>query len=180
MKHKRKRKINYTTRNMCLIALLSALSIVLDIISIRNDFTKITLYALPLILASLLFHPFIGVCAGLVTGFISQVICYGITPTTILWMIPYILWGAIPGILANKLNVVNKEHLYFPILVSAFLITCINSIILYLDGAIMGYTVSYTLTLIIVRFLLSFISSIAYYFIIFIVFDRLKKIIGKK
>jgi len=167
---------NSIVKRMTICGLLASVAIVLDYISFKNNFDKITLYPIAIILASLLFNIKYGLLTGIVAGFISQVICYGISPTTILWMIPYVLWGILPVCFVRLFKIKDNRDLILPLLISAFIITSVNTGISYLDGLVYQYPVEYTLSLAIYRFGKSLIFAVIYYYIIFLIKGRIDKV----
>ena len=91
-----------TTRRLALDAMLSAMFVVLSLISISLPNMKITLDALPVLVASLLFGPLDGLSVGLIGSFLNQLLTYGLSPTTLLWILPAGLRGLLVGLYAKR------------------------------------------------------------------------------
>ncbi len=130
MKHKK-------TYIIALSAMLVALSLVIDLISIKTDSTKYTLYALPLLISGIYFGPLVGGLVGLCEGLISQTLTYGLTPTTILWIIAPFTWGLLSGIISRLFKYkLSNFKLSLTVLITSFVVLIINKICLIIDGYI--------------------------------------------
>lgn len=95
-------KKNKKVYTICIASMMAALSIILDVLSVRTDSSKITLYSLPLLLSGFLFGPWVGLLSGLASGLISQIILYGFSVTTPIWIVAPMLWGFLSGMLFHK------------------------------------------------------------------------------
>lgn len=162
-----------------LAAIMAALAIILDFLSGRIDMKfKITLYGLPLIFTSIMFGPLIGGLAGLVAGFISQIISpYGLSITAPLWMIAPVIWGTIGGLIMLLFKNKNDFKLYkiiIVVIITSYLASTANSIVTYLDGLILDYTVEQTAATIITRFVIATIMCVPYSIILYFLANRLK------
>lgn len=90
-----------TVLNLCLCAAGIALHIILELfctIRIGND-VKITLAALPFLIIGFLCGPPEGLITGALGSFLSQLLTFGITVTTPLWVIPYAVQGLTAGLI---------------------------------------------------------------------------------
>lgn len=132
---------NMTTRKLCLCAAMIALHIVLDMISLRiGNNIKITFGGLPFVIIAIMYGPVEGLVVGLLATFLSQLINYGITVTTPLWIIPGGIHGLTMGLLYNAFG--HKQELKpltISIALSTLAVTIFNTLALYIDGKIMGY-----------------------------------------
>lgn len=132
---------NMTTRKLCLCAAMIALHIVLDMISLRiGNNIKITFGGLPFVIVAIMYGPTEGLVVGLLATFLSQLINYGITVTTPLWVIPGGIHGLTMGLLFNAFS--RKQDivpLTVSIALSTLAVTVFNTLALYIDGKIMGY-----------------------------------------
>lgn len=162
--------------NLALAAIMADLAIVLDMISIRGEFTKYTIYALPLILTGMLFGPYIGALSGAIAGFIVQLLTYGITPTTPLWIIAPVAWGFLSGVLALAFKKDYKwQKVAIIVFATSLIVTGINSLALVLDGLIMDYPTTYVLTGLFLRVVTSLGIGIFYTVTTYYIINRLKK-----
>lgn len=99
------------TKQLCVNAVLIALFYVLDMFSLRiGNSMEITFDGLPIIIAAIFFGPVSGMAVGLVGAFLSQLVAYGLGPTTVLWIIPAGLRGIIVGGFAIALKKRNILH----------------------------------------------------------------------
>ena len=127
------------TYKMAVAASMAALSLILDVISVRSNISKFTIYGLPLLLAGFLFGPWVGALAGAVVGFISQMLFYGLSYTTALWMIAPIFWGFLSGLMSKYLikDNFNLKKVILITFTTSLCVMAINSCALYLDSLIL-------------------------------------------
>jgi len=128
------------TKQLSRDAMLSALCAVLGYISLDLGNLKVTFESLPILLAALLFGPVDGLLVGAVGTLIYQILRYGFTATTVLWMLPYMLAGAAAGWYAKKKDFrqTPRQTLVLVILLE-LMITVLNTGALYIDSHIYGY-----------------------------------------
>ena len=169
------------TKRITIVALITALSFVLDYFSIKIGFTyKITLYPIPLILNGMLFGPIYGLCAGFCEGLLVQLLTPDyITPTFLLWMIAPILWGVISSLLYKLFKNKKPFNIILSILITSLLVTITNTLVLYIDGLIMHYATEFTLIVILTRLITSLLSSILYMVVMVLILPPLEKAIKK-
>lgn len=130
-----------TTKQLCIDAMLAALCAVLGYFAIDMLSIKITFEGVPVLIGALLFGPIDGVLIGGVGTFIYQVIRYGISATTALWILPYLLYGLVLGFFAkkNKFNYSKKFPITVVIVLGEMLITAVNTLAIFVDSKIYGY-----------------------------------------
>lgn len=134
------RKKTFTAKRMAYDAMLAALCAVLGYIALDLGNIKITFETLPILLGALLFGPLDGVLIGGIGTFIYQVLKYGFSATTALWMLPYIICGLIVGIYAMvKKYSLSKVQTIIIVIVNELLITLLNTAVMYIDSKIYGY-----------------------------------------
>jgi len=133
-----KKKI--TTKQLATDAMLAAMCAVLGYLAIDTGSVKVTFESLPILLGALLFGPLDGLLIGGVGTGIYQLLRYGISATTVLWMIPYMLCGLLVGLYAKKMNFsLNKGQTVFIVVVCELLITVLNTGVLFVDSKIYAY-----------------------------------------
>ena len=126
---------------ICLAAIFAALYMVLDMLAISLSANiKITFGGLPILLASFLLGPVYGAAAGTVGSFISQMLKYGFSATTVLWILP----AAVRGISAGLLFIAFKKRtkiipLGITIITSSILVTAFNTLAIYVDSVVNHY-----------------------------------------
>lgn len=162
---------------MTLLGLSLALFIVLNYASFNLQFVKFSLKGLPVIFVSVVFGPLSGMLVGGLGELINQLVSpYGITATTPLWIVPWILQGLIVGLLFKQKHV--KAH---PVLWIVTVITCCivvtstNTLVIWVDGLIMGYNPNLTKLNIVIRFASSIASAVLYAVITPFLFEPLIK-----
>ena len=95
---------NNPIRRICLIGMFAALYLALNLVGFRAWSFHVTFASLPVIVGSLLFGPVEGMLIALIGEFFNQVLSYGITVTTVLWLIPPAVRGLVVGGAARLLG----------------------------------------------------------------------------
>ena len=130
-------------KRLTTLAMLIAVYCVLSILTpVRVSNFKFTFEAFPILVAGLLFGPVDGLIVGGVGSFIYQLLFsgYGITATTLLWVIPHAVSGLVVGYYAKKKNFeLDFKNTCFISIISALIVTSLNIVALYLDSKIYGY-----------------------------------------
>ncbi len=127
-------------KRMTVISMLAAMCAVLGAISIDLGNLKITLESIPVILGAALFGPIDGALVGFVGTFVYQVVRYGFSVTTLLWMLPYCVCGLIVGFYAKKRNYnLSVKQMILIVVIAELVITTLNTGVLYIDSKIYGY-----------------------------------------
>lgn len=131
---------NCKTRRLAMDAMLVAMYVVLSMVSIKLPNMKITLDSLPILVAAALLGPIDGMAVGLLGSFINQMLTYGLTVTTPLWILPAGVRGVIVGLCAKRhsFDMGVKETETVTIL-SALVVTALNTGVMYVDSVIFGY-----------------------------------------
>lgn len=172
-------KKKFTVRMLTACAVMIALHIVLEFVSIRigNDY-KITFSGLPFIIAAVLYGPLAGLATGLLGTFLSQLLTFGITVTTPLWILP----GAVHGLAMGLLHVLFKRQMKLVpigvcVFASGFLTTLCNLMATYFDARIFHYYWDgYILALLPIRFLNWGITSVIYCAVLMLILKAVLKI----
>ena len=86
------KKSKFTTRQMALDAVLAAICMVLGYYGPDLGNLKITFEGLPVILAGLLLGPVDGAVVGGIGTLLYQLLRYGVSATTLLWILPSAGW----------------------------------------------------------------------------------------
>lgn len=153
--------------DLCICAIGIALHIILEMfctIRIGNDL-KITLTALPFIVIAFLCGPVEGLITGLLGTFLSQMLTYGITVTTVLWILPYAVQALIAGLIFKKLQKkIDIKTVALSVFVSGLVSVIITWIASYVDGVVIFkyMTLEVLIGLIPIRLVVWVIVSIAY------------------
>ncbi len=129
-----------TTRKLAVNALLAAMCAVLGAISLDFGNLKVTFESLPVLVAALLFGPIDGLAVGGIGTLLYQVLRYGVTATTALWILPYILCGLLTGLYAKKrAYTLSTKQMAFIMFAMSIMIFALNTLVLYIDSKIYGY-----------------------------------------
>lgn len=138
-----------TVRRMALDAVMIAMFFALSMFQITAGGLKFTFSALPIIICAVIFGPVDAFLVGLLGALLEQMMTYGFTPTTILWILPAGIRGLFIGLCLLPL----KKHadgetllrgkriiaFYAICLVSAVIVSCFNTFTLYVDSNMYGY-----------------------------------------
>ena len=140
-------------------AMLAAMCAVLGVVSLDLGNIKITLESIPVILGALLFGPADGAIIGFVGTFVYQVLRYGFSATTLLWMLPHVVCGFIVGLYAKKkgFNLSVVQTIVITV-IAGLILTTLNTGVMYIDSKIYGY---YSAVYIFGSMLIRYISGIA-------------------
>ena len=113
-----------------LIAVLAALSVGLYFLNIPlSQNVKITLYALPLLFAGCCFDFKSCLLVGLLTGFVSQLVAYGLSVTTPFWMLAPIGWVLVSYLFNRMLKIKQLNvKLMIIVLFSSITATALNTL----------------------------------------------------
>lgn len=125
---------------MVYIALCAALYFALSFLSIKLGNMKISVSGLPVLVAAVLFGPGAGFLAGLLGAFLEQIVGFGITVTTLLWILPVAIRGLIVGTYSKRRGFdLDFKRMVFITVLSALVLTALNTLALYVDSKIFNY-----------------------------------------
>ncbi len=128
------------TKQLAINAMMAAMCAVLGYLSLDFGNLKITFESLPILLCALMFGPLDGMAVGGLGTLIYQLLRYGVSITTPLWMLPYIVCGLAAGWYARKENFsLSARQVMGVVVINELLITILNTGVLYLDSKIYGY-----------------------------------------
>ncbi len=132
-----------TILRMCEISMISALSFVLGRLTLSVDNLKITFAAFPILLLAYI-SPYWGdaAVASFVTQFLGQMLEYGLSITTVLWIFPSVFRAVIFWVLVHKVlkdNFNKSFYYYVGAVIIAMSVTVLNTLVMALDAIIFGY-----------------------------------------
>lgn len=137
------------TKRMATNAMLAALYFALSMLAIPVGGLKLTFEHLPVIIAALMFGPVDALVIGALGELANQMMTYGFTVTTVLWMAPAMFRGLSMGLCAKFLSkYVGANAVIEKKLPLAFWVTCVisglicsllNTFTLYVDSKMFGY-----------------------------------------
>ena len=127
-------------KQLVLNAMLAAVRFVLAMYSLDFGAVKFTFEGIPVHIASLLFGPASGMAVGGVGTLLYQLLRYGITATTPLWILPYVLCGGVVGLAAKRRRYsLSRLQTVLLIVAGELIITLCNTGALYVDSNLYGW-----------------------------------------
>jgi len=128
------------TRQLAIDAMLAAMCAVLGYLALDIVRLKITFESVPILVGALLFGPADGAAIGLVGTLVYQLLRYGVSATTALWILPYVLCGALVGWYARSRRFALSQTQTLSIVVLAeLMVTLLNTGVIYVDSKLYGY-----------------------------------------
>ena len=126
-----------STRKMVTIAMLTAVYVVLNFAgTVRLGWINISVASLPVIVGAMLYGPLVG----LLGAFMGQLLTYGVTATTILWILPQAARGLLVGIYAKHCGYsFSRGQLTAALIGTALVVTALNTGAMYIDSVIYNY-----------------------------------------
>ena len=144
-------KTHFPVKRIALNAVMVALYIGLSFLSIPLGGLKITFEALPVVICAVAFGPVDAAIVGFLSEFLNQMLTYGFTPTTLLWVLPAVVRGLFLGLCMLGIKkrqgadlsawLKSKCAVWLLVLcaISGILVSCINTFTLYVDSKMYGY-----------------------------------------
>lgn len=130
----------YNTRKLALDGMCTAMCTVLGYVAIDTGSVKVTFESLPILAGALLFGPADGLAIGTVGTLLYQLLRYGVSATTLLWILPYTLCGLAAGLCTQKADLSRSRRALTATVVGCeLLVTLCNTIALYVDSQLYGY-----------------------------------------
>ena len=129
---------------ICLSAVMAAVYCGLDVLAVSvsapfGGSLKISLSGLPIIIVAIFGGPIWGAATGFVGAFIGQMISYGFTPMTLLWVLPAVVRGLSVGLLFKLFKKSTAPSILISITcISSILVTIFNTIAKMADFALYG------------------------------------------
>ena len=128
------------SRRIAFVGVMSAACAALGYTSIVIGNFKISFESIPVIAAAMTLGPLCGAFTGAVGTFIYQTIRYGLTPTTVLWMLPYVAGGIVCGLYCRFHRYeCSRRGIYFIVSLSEFVMFILNTVAIYADSRLFGY-----------------------------------------
>ena len=139
----------FTAKRLALNAAMVALYFALSMLAIPIGGFKLTFEHLPIIICAAFFGPLDALLVGALGELINQMLTFGFTPTTILWMTPAMFRGLSMGLgaklapkyLGKKALLESKAPIYFVVfcVISGLICSLLNTFTLYVDSKMFDY-----------------------------------------
>ena len=167
-----------STKQLTVNALLAALCAVLGYVALDIGSFKLTFESIPVLMAGLMYGPISGSLVGAVGTLIYQLLRYGMSATTFLWILPYVLAGAISGAYAKKADFLNTDkQLHKIIMLMELMIFAINTFVIFIDSIVYSYYSSlYVFGMIPIRLIVAVIKGVVFSALIPIALKKLTRI----
>ena len=130
---------------MCRVAVMAALYLPLARMAIEIGTLKLSFGSLPVTVLAMLAGPAEAVAAAAIGEFLKQLLSYGFTATTLLWVIPSVLRGVLIGLAASRLTrtgrrLEERAVICYAVNVGAALVTTLaNTLVIWADSVLYGY-----------------------------------------
>lgn len=158
------------TKQLAINAMLAAMCAVLGYISVDLGNFKFTFESFPILLGALLYGPIDGMIVAFIGTGIYQILKYGLMSTTILWIIPYVIYALMIGLL-------RKKNWWPVIIISGIVLTVLNTGAIYIDSIVWDYyTFAYVFGSFIFRLIASIIKSVVFTLILKKIWNSIKKV----
>ena len=167
------------TKRLALDAMLAAMFVVLSLFSIRLPGMKITLDSLPILVGAALLGPLDGLAVGLIGSFLNQMITYGFTATTLLWILPAGLRGLLVGLYAKRRSFdMSLRQTVFITVATALLVTALNTLFMYVDSWVYSYSYAAALPTLALRVVAGVITAVLFSLILPAILAALRRLFG--
>lgn len=128
------------TRQISLDAVLCAMCAVLGAVSLELGNFKISFESLPVMIGALLFGPLDGFLIGGIGTLIYQLLRYGFSVTTLLWIAPYAICGLLMGAYAKRKDFsLSNKQTALSVTLGCILIFVLNTGVMYVDSIVYQY-----------------------------------------
>ena len=135
-----------TAKRMCYAALLAAMYLPLSLYAaVQVGNVRISFGSLPVVIAALLFGPLDAAAVAMVGEFFKQLLTYGVTYTTALYLIPpafrgLVIGGAVLLLRQRGERLEERRTVCYAVCILAAICTTVgNTLINWLDSVIFGY-----------------------------------------
>ncbi len=145
-----------TPKRMAMDAVMVALYMLISTLFVINaGALKITLEGLPIIIIACVFGPVDAALVGFLGEFLNQMLTFGFTPTTLLWVAPAVVRGLVMGLCLKPLKKawfsapaapelparkgLLLVYYFITNLVTAVLVSLVNTFTWYVDSKMFGY-----------------------------------------
>lgn len=169
------------TRQLVLDAMLAAVCFVLANLALSTGTVKVTFESIPVLIGALLFGPIDGFAIGGIGTLLYQMLSYGFTATTVLWIIPYMVCGLFVGLCAKFKNfTLSGWQLMAAVVLGELLVTLLNTVALYVDSRLYGYYYPTIITGVLAfRLVLCVVKAVVYSVVLPLVLKPVRRVLGR-
>jgi len=161
-------KMRSTILRICRVGVMAALYLPLALfVAIRIGTWQVSFGSLPVVITALMFGPMDAFLVAAIGEFFKQLLTYGFTATTILYLIPPALRGVVIGFVAVRLwksdrKLEDRRVLCYLVCICAAVVTTFgNTMVNWADSLIYGYyTFAYVFGNAVVRFITGMVNSV--------------------
>lgn len=170
---------------LCICSVMAALYVGLDFLafSVSAPFggtMKISLSGLPVIIVALMFGPLWGGATGFIGAFLGQMITYGFSATTLLWVLPATFRGIIMGLLFLAFKKSYKTYLLIlETIISSLIVTATNTFVMYVDAKVYKYPIALFGIALVNRIIIGVITAVVFALIVPYIVKAISKVITK-
>lgn len=143
-------KSKFPAKRIAIDAIFIAVFFALSMFSVEIGGVKLTFTSLPAVICAMIYGPVDGFLVGFLGAFLEQMLRYGFTATTLLWVLPPAIRGLTIGLatvlfrkslsLDSVLSGGRKLIPYFAVCLTAAVITSLgNTVVYYIDAKMYGY-----------------------------------------
>lgn len=166
-------------------AMMVAIYVLLAVyLCVNGKLLQVSLSSLPILLTAFLFGTPDALIVALCGSFLEQVLSpYGLSATTILWMLPVLLLALVAGLLFRLLRRVMdtwQVAMALVVLTAELAFTAANTAALYLDGYIMQYSVTALTVLLPTRILNACARTACTMLLSIALVPPLRRVLGRK
>ena len=139
----------FSVRRIAIDAVLIAMFFGLSLLSVQLGGIKITFASVPTIICAMLFGPIDGFLVGFLGAFLEQMLKFGFTATTMLWILPPAIRGLFIGLCAvllrkhmsvDSILQTKRPYVYFIFcILSGIIVSTLNTLVFYVDAKIYHY-----------------------------------------
>lgn len=139
----------FSAKRITLNAIMVALYVGLSLFSFIIGGVKVTIEGLPIVICAVALGPIDAALVGFLGEFMNQMLTYGFTPTTLLWILPALVRGLFIGLclLPMKKRYTTEEifktsrtvWIFVICAISGALASVFNTLAYYVDSTMYGY-----------------------------------------
>lgn len=162
---------------------MAALYVGLDYLAVSisapfGNAIKLSLSGIAVIAVAAFCGPVWGAATGFVGALLGQMITYGFTATTLLWVAPAVARGLVFGLLFIAIKKkTDFIWLLIPTIISAIAVTAVNTLAMFVDARIYHYPVALFGAALLTRIIAAAVTSVIFALMLPEILKIIKKIV---